>query len=186
MYNACEWGNYRRVQDSSAKGRQVGRRSIVTCAAIVVRPGSDVFTPQQLAGRTIGVPYFFGTHYLTMHLLEGFMPREDIRTCRAPNGSAARYEAMYSGEVEATTLTEPYITLAEKNGCRVICEALYHGTEVVADTVDAATYAAFKPRGLEGGQADRRRQAEIRADLPRLPRRAAPRGSPNSRSTICG
>ena len=174
MYNACEWGNYRRVQDSAARGRQVGRRSIVTCAAIVVRPDSDVFTPQQLADRMIGVPYYFGTHYLTMHLLEGFMPREAIKTCRAPNGSAARYDAMFSGEVEATTLTEPYITMAEKNGCRVICEALYHGTEVVADSVARRDLRRVQPRGLGGGQADRRRQEEIRADLPRLPRRPAP------------
>ena len=167
MYNACEWGNYRRVQDSAARGRQVGRRSIVTCAAIVVRPDSDVFTPQQLAGRMIGVPYYFGTHYLTMHLLDGFMPREAIKTCRAPNGSAARYDAMFSGEVEATTLTEPYITMAEKNGCRVICEALYHGTEVVADTVDAETYAAFS-RAVSAAvrliDADKRKYAQIFLD----------------------
>ena len=33
MYNACEWGNYCRVQDSSVQsGRQVGRRAIVTFA----------------------------------------------------------------------------------------------------------------------------------------------------------
>ena len=33
MYNACEWGNYCRVQDSGIdSGRQIGRRSIVTYA----------------------------------------------------------------------------------------------------------------------------------------------------------
>ncbi|MEE2956137.1 MAG: hypothetical protein VX780_08405, partial [Pseudomonadota bacterium] len=49
MYNACEWGNYCRVQDTSVQaGRQIGRRSIVTYAALVVRPGSPVYTPQQL------------------------------------------------------------------------------------------------------------------------------------------
>jgi len=143
MYNACEWGNYRRVQDTGVKGRQVGRRSIVACAALVVPPDSDVYTPQQLAGKLIGVPYYFGTHYLAMQMLDGFMPRDMIKTCRAPNGSAARYRAMRSGEVAATTLTEPYITLAENEGCRIVCEALYHGTEVVSDAVDAETYAAF-------------------------------------------
>jgi len=45
--------------------------------------------------------------------------------------------------LEATTLTEPYVTLAEKKGCRVICSALFHGTEVASDRVDAETYAAF-------------------------------------------
>ncbi len=143
MYNACEWGNYRRVQDTEAKGRQVGRRSIVACAALVVPPDSDVYTPQQLAGKLIGVPYYFGTHYLVMQMLDGFMPRDLIKTCRAPNGSAARYEGLRAGDVAATTLTEPFITLAEKEGCRIVCEALYHGTEVVSDSVDAETYAAF-------------------------------------------
>jgi NitT/TauT family transport system substrate-binding protein len=143
MYNACEWGNYCRVQDTAVGSRQVGRRGIVTFAAIVVRPDSPVFTPQQLADRSIGVPFYAGTHYVALHLLEGFLPRDRIRVCRAPNGSRNRYNLMMSGEVEATTLTEPYISLAEKNGCRVICSAFYHGTEVASDRVDAQTYAAF-------------------------------------------
>ena len=143
MYNACECGNYRRVQDTGIKGRQVGRRSIVACSALVVPPDSDVYTPQQLAGKLIGVPYYFGTHYLAMQMLDGFMPRDMIKTCRAPNGSAARYQAMRNHEVAATTLTEPYISLAEKEGCRIVAEALYHGTEVISDAVDAETYAAF-------------------------------------------
>jgi len=143
MYNACEWGNYCRVQDTSQQGRQIGRRAIVTYAGIVVRPDSPVYTAQQLANRLIGVPFYFGTHYLTLHMLEGFMPRDMIKLCRAPNGSRYRYDSMMKGEVEATTLTEPYLTLAEKNGCRIICSAFYTGTEVASDKVDAETYAAF-------------------------------------------
>ncbi|AMN39889.1 ABC-type nitrate/sulfonate/bicarbonate transport systems periplasmic components-like protein [Rhodoplanes sp. Z2-YC6860] len=143
LYNACEWGNYCRVQDTKVGSRQVGRRGIVTFAAIVVRPDSEVFTPQQLAGKTVGVPFYFGTHYLALHLLDGFMPRDQIRLCRVSNGSRERYNAMMKGEVEATTLTEPYVSLAEKNGCRVICSAFYHGTEVASDRVDAETYGAF-------------------------------------------
>src|SRR5438132_8234033 len=126
MYNACEWGNYCRVQDTKTGSRQVGRRAIVTYAALAVRPDSPVYTAQQLAGRTVGVPFYFGTHYLALHMLEGFLPRAEIKVCRAPNGSRYRYDAMMRGEIEATTLTEPYATLAEKNGCRLICEAFYH------------------------------------------------------------
>jgi NitT/TauT family transport system substrate-binding protein len=143
LYNACEWGNYCRVQDTKVGSRQVGRRGIVTYAGIVVRPDSEVFTAQQLAGKNVGVPFYFGTHYLALHLLEGFMPRDQIRLCRTSNGSRERYNAMMSGEVEAVTLTEPYVSLAEKNGCRVICSAFYHGTEVASDRVDGETYAAF-------------------------------------------
>lgn len=143
MYNACEWGNYCRVQETEQKGRQIGRRAIVTYAGLVVRPESEVYTAQQLAGKLIGVPFYFGTHYLTLHMLEGFMPRDQIKLCSAPNGSRYRYDAMMSGEVEATTLTEPYLSLAEKAGCRIICSAFYTGTEVASDAIDTETYSAF-------------------------------------------
>ena len=143
MYNACEWGNYCRVQDTGTGSRQLGRRAIVAYSALVVAPDSPVFTPQQLAGRTIGVPFYFGTHYIALHMLEGFLPREEIKLCRAPNGSRYRLDALMKGEIEATTLTEPHITLAEKKGCRTICTAFFHGTEVASARVDAETYAAF-------------------------------------------
>jgi NitT/TauT family transport system substrate-binding protein len=143
MYNACEWGNYCRVQDTKVKSRQVGRRGIVSYAAIAVRPDSQVYTAQQLAGKLVGVPFYFGTHYLALHLLEGFIPRDQIKLCRTSNGSRPRFDSMMRGEIEATTLTEPYVTLAEKKGCRLICEAFYHGTEVASERVDAETYGAF-------------------------------------------
>ncbi|HUI96695.1 MAG TPA: hypothetical protein VLX44_13140 [Xanthobacteraceae bacterium] len=143
MYNACEWGNYCRVQDTGTGSRQLGRRAIVAYAALVVAPDSPVYTPQQLANRTIGVPFYFGTHYIALHMLEGFLPRDMIKLCRAPNGSRHRLAGLLKGEVEATTLTEPHITLAEKKGCRTICSAFFHGTEVASARVDAETYAAF-------------------------------------------
>jgi NitT/TauT family transport system substrate-binding protein len=147
MYNACEWGNYRRVQDTSVRGRQIGRRAIIAYAGIVVPPESDVYTPQQLEHKLVGIPYYFGTHYLALLMLEGFLSRESIKTCRAPNSSAKRYESLRNGEVAATTLTEPFLALAEKEGCRVIVLAPYHGTEVVSEEVDAETYAKFN-RGV--------------------------------------
>src|SRR6266699_4992274 len=161
MYNACEWGNYCRVGATSGS-RQIGRRAIVTYGAIVVRPESPVFTAQQLAGRTVGVPFYAGTHYLALHMLEGFLPRDQINVCAAPNGSRNRFNLMMKGEIEATTLTEPYITLAEKKGCRVICSAFYHGTEVASDRVDADTYRAFNRAVCE---AVRRINANKRAYL---------------------
>jgi NitT/TauT family transport system substrate-binding protein len=143
MYNACEWGNYCRSGGTSVGSRQVGRRAIIAYGAIVVRPDSPVYTPQQLAGRTVGVPFYAGTHYLALHLLEGFLPRDQIVVCSAPNGSRNRFNLMMKGEIEATTLTEPYISLAEKKSCRVICSSFFHGTEVASDQVDAETYGAF-------------------------------------------
>jgi NitT/TauT family transport system substrate-binding protein len=143
MYNACEWGNYCRVQETGAGSRQLGRRAIVTYSALVVAPQSPVYTPQQLANRVIGVPFYFGTHYIALHMLEGFLPRDEIKLCSAPNGSRYRLAALLMGEVDAVTLTEPHVTLAEKKGCRIVCSAFFHGTEVASERVDAETYAAF-------------------------------------------
>jgi len=143
MYNACEWGNYCRVGATTAGSRQLGRRAIVSYAAMVVAPDSPVYTPQQLANKVIGVPFYFGTHYIALHMLQGFVRRQEIKLCSAPNGSRYRLAALLNGEVDAVTLTEPHVTLAEKKGCRLICSAFFHGTEVASDRVDAETYAAF-------------------------------------------
>ncbi len=143
MYNACEWGNYCRVETTRTGSRQLGRRAIVSWAALVVRGDSPVYTPQQLANRVIGVPFYFGTHYIALHMLDGFVPRDMIKLCLAPNGSRYRLESLMRGEIEATTLTEPHVTLAEKKGCRLVATAFFHGTEVASARVDAETYAAF-------------------------------------------
>jgi NitT/TauT family transport system substrate-binding protein len=132
-----------RVEDTKVGSRQIGRRSIVTYAALVVRGDSPVQTPQQFANRQIGVPFFNGTHYLTLQMLEGFVPRDLIKLGRLPNGSPYRFKMLMDGVVEATTLTEPYISLAEKKGCRLVIAAFHHGTEVASDRVDADTYSAF-------------------------------------------
>jgi NitT/TauT family transport system substrate-binding protein len=89
------------------------------------------------------VPFFFGTHYLTLQMLEGFVPRDQIKLGRVPNGSPYRFDLLMKGEIEATTLTEPYISLAEKKGCRLVISAFHHGTEVASDRVDAETYSMF-------------------------------------------
>jgi len=143
LYNACEWGNYSRVEDTKVKSRQIGRRSIVTYAALVVRGDSPVQTPQQFANRQIGVPFYNGTHYLALQMLEGFVPRHMIKLGRVPNGSPYRFKMLMDGTIDATTLTEPYITLAEKKGCRPVIAAFHHGTEVASERVDAETYSAF-------------------------------------------
>ena len=172
MYNACEWGNYCRVEETSKASRQVGRRAIITYAAIVVGPKSSIYTPQQLANVPVGVPFYFGTHYVALHLLGGFLPREMVKLCSASPSSYQRLQALVAGDVQAVTLTEPHISLAEKLGCRIICSSFYHGTEVASDRVDAETYAAFNRAVREAVQTDQRQQVGLYAPLHRLPREA--------------
>ena len=115
MYNACEWGNYCRVQDTAQGGRQLGRRAIVCFAGLYVRPDSNIYTAQQLASRPVGAPFYFGTHYLILHMLDGFMPRDQIKLVRAPNGSKFRFDSLMAGEYDASCLTEPYYTVRKSH-----------------------------------------------------------------------
>jgi NitT/TauT family transport system substrate-binding protein len=76
-------------------------------------------------------------------MLQGFVPRDMVKLCSAPSRSYFRLQALLAGEVQATTLTEPHVSLAEKLGCRIVCSSFFHGTEVASDRVDAETYGAF-------------------------------------------
>src|SRR4030081_387948 len=107
LYNACEWGNYSRVEGTKVQSRQIGRRSIVTFAALVVRADSPVQTPQQFANRQIGVPFYNGTHYLTVQMLEGFIPRDLIKLGRVPNGSPHPSQLVLEPVVCSTPPTQP-------------------------------------------------------------------------------
>jgi NitT/TauT family transport system substrate-binding protein len=142
IFNACEWGNYRRSQDTAVGCRQLGRRAAIVAGAVAVPPDSDIYTPQQLAGRTIAVPFHAGTHYLTLQLLEGFVPRDLIKLVSSGRPSE-RYRAMMSGAVDACSVREPWITVAEKNGCRLIVQGFYHGTDSATAEISRAAYAAI-------------------------------------------
>ena len=142
IFNACEWGNYRRSQDTEVGVRQVGRRASVVCGAVAVPPSSDIYTPQQLANKTIAVPFHAGTHYLTLQLLEGFVPRDMIKVVSSGRPSE-RYRAMMNGTVDACSVREPWITVAEKNGCRIILQSYYNGTDTATPEITAETYAAI-------------------------------------------
>jgi len=142
IYSACEWGNYRRAQDGTLGGRQIGRRASVACCAIIVPPWSEVYTPQQLANKLIAVPFHNGSHYAAIQMLEGFLPRDLIKLCDSGKRHV-RYDSLMNGEVDATTLLEPWITAAEKASCRVITQSFYHGSEVAGDEIDGVTYLAI-------------------------------------------
>jgi len=116
---------------------------MIVCAALVVPPDSDVYVPQELAHRTVGLDYGNGTAYAGLQMLEGAVPREAITTCAAVLHPGDRYAAMMRGEFDATVLQEPWITVAEKAGCRLVSLTYFHGTWVAGRDVEPARYAAF-------------------------------------------
>jgi ABC-type nitrate/sulfonate/bicarbonate transport system substrate-binding protein len=133
---------------------------MIVCAALVVRPDSTVFTPQELAGQPVGLDYGNGTAYAGLQMLEGAVPREAITTRGAPTSPAERFAALMRGEFEATVLQEPWIVVAEKAGCRIVSTTFFHGTWVADRNLDPAAYAAFLravTRAVRRVNADKRR-----------------------------
>ena len=132
---------------------------MVVCAALVVPPASTVYTPQELAYRPVAIDHGNGTAYAALQMLEGAMPRAAITTVAAVTSPAERFAGLMRGDFEATVVQEPYITVAEKAGCRLIATTFFHGTWVAGPDLDPALYAAFL-RGV--GQAVRRINADKR------------------------
>jgi NitT/TauT family transport system substrate-binding protein len=139
---------------------QVGRRSMIVCAALIVPPGSDVYTPYELAGKAVAIDHGNGTAYAALQMLEGAMPRHAITTVAADLNPAVRFAQLLRGDFAATVVQEPYVTVAEKAGCRIVSTTFFHGTWVMApDRITPETYAAFL-RALK--QAVRRVNADKR------------------------
>ena len=84
--------------------------------ALVTDPKSGIYEPEQLKDKPIGVSPFNGSHFTTLKLLEGFLKREQIKTTFAGT-MRERIEALKRGEVAAVSLMEPWISVAEKQGC---------------------------------------------------------------------
>jgi ABC-type nitrate/sulfonate/bicarbonate transport system substrate-binding protein len=116
---------------------------MIVCGALVVRPDSTVFTPQELAYKKVALDYGNGTAYAGLQMLEGAMAREAITTVAAGASPAERFAALMRGDFEATVLQEPYITVAEKAGCRIVSTTFFHGTWVADPKMDPEAYAAF-------------------------------------------
>jgi hypothetical protein len=53
---------------------------MVVCAALIVRPDSSVYTPQELAHKPVAIDHGNGTAYAALQMLEGAMPVAD-RLC---------------------------------------------------------------------------------------------------------
>jgi len=138
VFRGCEWGQIRRADDSKRGGPIAFRRPAMVCQGIYVRPESPVDAPIQLAGKTVGVQFHQGSHYATIAMLHGFLSKDEIKPIHV-GPTEQRYEKLERGEVDAATLMEPWVTLAEKNGFKKIIETHYLGVENISQDLDRAT-----------------------------------------------
>ncbi len=90
----------------------------------------------------MAVQFHAGSHYVALRLLSGYLPKEKLKLVHY-GSPQYRFEALLNGEVDAAALMEPWITLAEKLGCRAVCEGHYLGAENASDNMDETTFAAI-------------------------------------------
>ena len=134
-----------------------------------MRPDSPHNYPGTLGNRPIAVQFHAGSHYVALRLLEGYLPGEKIKLvhCGSPKD---RFEAMWTGEVDAALVMEPWISLAEKLGCKILCEGHYLGAENASDDMDEETFAAINravEKAVDLFNADKRKYMHYMIDDPR-------------------
>jgi NitT/TauT family transport system substrate-binding protein len=145
QFRMCEWGVMKRAVESNvAPGHRpakiVALGSAMSSFAIVSAPKSHIYEPEQLRDKPIAVSPYNGSHFTTLKLLEGFLKREQIKTTFAGT-MKERLEAVAKGEVAAASLMEPWISIAEKRGLRVLIESHSTRSEAAGEELDGPTLA---------------------------------------------
>ena len=142
LYRACEWGQIRRTQDSGQGAKVISKRAAVATQAIIVAPDSPCNIPADLGNKTVAVNFHAGSHYVTLGLLGGYLPKDQIKPVHI-GGPKQRFDALTNGTVDAAAVMEPWVSVAEKLGYKVIAEAYYDGAEVATPSLDPEAYAAI-------------------------------------------
>lgn len=157
QFRMCEWGVMKRAVESNVSAghrpaKIVALGSAMSTFAIVADPKSRIYEPEQLKGKPIAVSPYNGSHFTTLKLLEGFLKREQIKTAFAGT-MKERIEALERGEVAAASLMEPWISVAEKRGLRVLMESHSTRSEAAGDELDGPTLRKMFLAEAEAAQA---------------------------------
>lgn len=143
QFRMCEWGVMKRAVESNVTSghrpaKIVALGSAMSTFAIVADPKSGIYEPEQLKNRPIAVSPFNGSHFTMLKMLEGFLKREQIKWVNVGTHKE-RLEALATGKVDAVSLMEPWISVAEKRGCRVLIESHSTRSEAAGDELDGPT-----------------------------------------------
>jgi len=146
QYRMCEWGIMKRAVEADAQGLR--HRKIVALGAsmskfaIVVRKDSKIYEPEMLKDKPISVTPNNGSHFTMLKMLEGFLEPEHVRTVHL-GSMPKRIEALKRGDCEGVVLMEPWISVAQKEGLRILIESHSTRAEAASDDVDGKTLAAM-------------------------------------------
>jgi NitT/TauT family transport system substrate-binding protein len=146
QFRMCEWGIVKRAVEAKEGGLR--SRKIVSLGAsmskfaIVVKGDSDIYEPEMLKGKEIAVTPNNGSHFVTLKMIEGFLAKEHVKVTNA-GSMPQRIEALKMNSVAAVSLMEPWISVAEKEGLRVLMESHSTRAEAAGDDLDGPTLASM-------------------------------------------
>lgn len=146
QYRMCEWGVMKRaveaIQNEQRPAKIVALGAAMSKMAIITAPDSGVYEPEQLKDRAIAVSPFNGSHFTALKMLEGFIEKGHIVVTNAGT-LRERLEAVGKGEVVAGNFYEPWISVAQKQGFRIIIESHSTRAEAAGDNLDGPTLAGM-------------------------------------------
>jgi len=157
QFRMCEWGIMKRAVESNVEtghrpAKIVALGSAMSTFAIVVDPKARIYEPEQLKNKPIAVSPFNGSHFTMLKMLEGFLNRDQIKWVNAGTHEE-RVKALRNGEVAAVSLMEPWISVAEKEGLRVIIESHSTRSEAAGDELDGPTLRKMFAAEAEAAEA---------------------------------
>jgi NitT/TauT family transport system substrate-binding protein len=142
QYRMCEWGIMKRAVEANKQGLR-GRKIVALGAsmskfAIVVRPDSKIYEPEMLKDKEIAVTPNNGSDFTTLKMMEGFLEPQHLKRTNA-GSMLKRLEAVRDGKVPAASLMEPWISVAQKWGMRILIESHSTRAEAAGDDTDGET-----------------------------------------------
>jgi NitT/TauT family transport system substrate-binding protein len=132
-YNLCEWAGLDRSEKSGRGSRVFSLRPAVAAQALITFD-DEIQEPRDLEGVAVGINELTGSHYTTLQLLEGAIPREGIIVEHA-GSPHIRYDALKAGKIKVIAVMEPFISLALKEGAHIVAVNYYRGSEVISPDV---------------------------------------------------
>jgi NitT/TauT family transport system substrate-binding protein len=145
QFRMCEWGIMKRAVESNVEAghrpaKIVALGSAMSTFAIVTDPKTGIYEPEQLKNEPIAVSPYNGSHFTMLKMMEGFVKRDQIKWMNAGTHKE-RIDALREGKVKAVSLMEPWISVAEREGGRVLIESHSTRSEAAGQELDGPTLA---------------------------------------------
>src|SRR2546421_12439016 len=151
----CEWGIMSRAVEAGPeglRGRKIGALGAsMSKFAIVVAKDPKIYEPEMLKDKPIAVTTNNGSDFTTLKMIEGFLEAEHVKRTNA-GSMLKRLEAVRDKKVAAASLMEPWISVAQKWGMRILIESHSTRAEAAGDDLDGETLAKMFRAQARAGQ----------------------------------